>query len=243
MGDGVIVGTLTAETVGLGPLTLDPVIRINGIDHVVIGLIAGSVTLPALANAVLVDAHEVGRVTTIESATVYVTTSPGAAPQVAKQAPVALDSYDPARFEVVAPPDPQAFREQIQGDLRVTLLALSLVAAIVSVLALANAMLLSVVERSGEIGLRRAMGARRAHIYAQVSAEALVVGVLGGVVGVLGALAAILGITISRHWIPVFDLRLLPIGILAGAIVGTLGGTAASVRAARLEPSEALRSV
>ena len=110
------------------------------------------------------------------------------------------------------------------------------------VVSLTSAMTMSVLERSSELGMRRAIGAHAHHVSRLVMTEAALVGVAGGVAGAATGVAALLGITIVRRWTPVLDLTHIPLAIAGGVLVGVLGGIAASVRARRVHPSDALRT-
>jgi ABC-type antimicrobial peptide transport system permease subunit len=105
----------------------------------------------------------------------------------------------------------------------------------------ANAMMMNVVERTGELGLRRAIGARSIHILAQTTVEAMLLGLAGGAVGFAIGTGGVLAVTVAKQWQPVLDLRLVPLALVGGAAVGVLGGLAAAVRASRIQPSDALR--
>ncbi|HEY8543699.1 MAG TPA: ABC transporter permease [Acidimicrobiales bacterium] len=184
------------------------------------------------------DAEEVGHVT---SGRVLIETAAGAARQVARQAPIAIDPAAPDRFEVDSPVDPRTLRAEIEGDVNATLLALSGVAALTSVLGIANAMTMGVVQRTSEFGLRRAIGARPRHLLAQVITESGVVGLLGGLLGLYLGMGGLIVVTIVNRWQPVLDLQLAPVALAIGTLVGMLGGTVAATRASRIQPIEALR--
>lgn len=116
------------------------------------------------------------------------------------------------------------------------------IALLVGGIGIANVMVIGVLERRGEIGLRRAMGARRVHVGLQVLGEAATLSVVGGVAGaMLGALAVTIYATI-RNWG-----TSVPPGVLVSAVgvalaVGAVGGLYPAWRAPRLSPAEALRS-
>lgn len=236
-----ISGTSLADDLGLGPVDLDPSVLVNGIEFRVVGLLADGGRAPALQTALVIGSDDAADIAPAGRSDVFITASAGAARQVAQQAALAIDPTDSLDLEVSAPVDPSTLRDTIQSDVRAALLALTVVAAFASILGVANAMLLSVIERTGELGLRRAIGAQPRHILSQASLESVIIGGLGGLAGLVAGLAVILCVTIVRQWQPVFDLRLAPLAIVAGAVVGSLGGLPASFRASRIQPSDALR--
>lgn len=174
--------------------------------------------------------------------TMLAVTSSGAAQQVAKQLPSALNPYEPDRIVVAAPTDSAQLRGQVEQGVQATLTAFTLLALIVAIAALMNATFLAVNARRGEIGMRKALGARDRQIGELITLESAIVGVVGGAAGLVLGMAAILVVTVSQRWAPVFDIVLLPIAIAVGLIVGAGGGGLASIRAARLRPAENLRS-
>jgi putative ABC transport system permease protein len=102
--------------------------------------------------------------------------------------------------------------------------------------------LVSVLERVGEIGLRRALGAARRHIAAQFLVESTVMGLLGGIAGASLGTLVVVAVSASRTWTPVLDPWMPLAAPLAGALIGLLSGTYPSLRAATMEPVEALRT-
>jgi putative ABC transport system permease protein len=146
----------------------------------------------------------------------------------------------PNEVDVSRPSD--ALAAEAAADVAFTglLLGLGAVALLVGGIGVANTMVISVLERRAEIGLRRAQGATRGHIRIQFFGEALLLSVLGGGAGVLLG-AGVTGLYASLQGWPV----VVPIWVIAGAILATLviGGVAGlypAIRAARLAPTEAL---
>jgi ABC-type antimicrobial peptide transport system permease subunit len=130
----------------------------------------------------------------------------------------------------------------VQQDLNTLFLVLGLVSLLVGAIGIANVTLVSVLERTGEIGLRRALGARRRHIASQFLAESTTIGFLGGVLGASFGVLVVVIVAAFRTWTPVLDSWIPLAAPVAGAIIGLASGVYPSLRAARLEPVDALRA-
>jgi putative ABC transport system permease protein len=121
-------------------------------------------------------------------------------------------------------------------------LGLGAVALLVGGVGIANVMVISVLERRSEIGLRRALGATRRHVAEQFLAEALLLSVLGGLAGtVIGAAATAIYAT-TQHWSVLIPPLALYGGVGAALAIGAIAGLYPAMRAARLSPTEALRT-
>jgi putative ABC transport system permease protein len=143
---------------------------------------------------------------------------------------------------VSRPSDALEARAAAKGQFTTLLLGLGAVALLVGAIGIANIMVISVLERRGEIGLRRALGATRRHISTQFLAESALLAVLGGILGlVLGAGATAI-YAVSKHEPFVVPLYALIAAPAAGFVIGAIAGLYPAAKAARLSPTEALRT-
>lgn len=237
----VLLGGTLADQIALGPLDGSPTVLIGSTEMTVVGLIQKSPRVPEETGGVLVSEHDASMLGKVDRSQALVVTDAGAAQQVAKEAPLVLDPYQPSSLSVTAPTDPSRLRADIESDLRSVLVAFTIVALLASMAGLANAMVLSVLERRQEFGLRRAIGARGVHIAGLVLAESVLIGLAGGVGGLFAGVASVLVVSITKGWVAVFDPTLAPIAVIGGVIVGAVGGAIASIRASLVQPQEALR--
>lgn len=238
-----LLGASAAERLGISSVANLPAIRIGDDVFLVAGILGAVDRQFDLLNAVIVP-EGVGReMYHLESPEkVLVETRIGAASLIGQQAATALKPDRPSAIEVSVSPEPQRVRESVQSDLGLLFVALSSVMLLVGAIGIANVTLVSVMERTGEIGLRRSVGAMRHHVATQFLLESSTMGFAGGVVGgALGTLTVV-GIALSQGWTPVLDPWIPLAAPLLGATVGLLAGLYPAWRAASMEPVEALRS-
>lgn len=240
-----VLGRQAAEQLGVTRIDNTPAIFVGDEAFTVIGILGdiGRADQAGLTGEVILPWSTANERLRIGAASdIVIATSLGAGQLVAAQAALALSPNNPDQLLVTAPPDPADLRAGVAGDLNSLLLILGVVSLIVGALGIANVTLVTVMERVGEIGLRRALGARRRHIAAQFLVESTAVGLLGGIIGASAGILAVVTISITKHWTPVLDGTLTIGAALTGALVGLLAGLYPSLRAARMQPVDALRT-
>lgn len=153
-----------------------------------------------------------------------------------------VDPENPEEVEISRPSDLLEAQAAAESSFTGLFLGLGAVALVVGGIGIANVMVMGVVERRGEIGLRRAIGATRAHIRRQFLTEALTLALLGGASGVLLGVAVTYGYSTVQGWRVIVPLAALLGGIAASLAIGAVAGLYPAIRAARVSPTEALRS-
>jgi putative ABC transport system permease protein len=240
-----VIGTAAASQLGITSLTDQPAIFIGGQPFTVIGIIAGDQRLPQLNFGVSVPESTALRVWGPPQqglgAQMLIHTRLGAAAVVARQIPVALRPDDPPALTAYAPASGAALRHSVTASLNTLFLALAGIALIVGMIGIANTTLVAVLERAGEIGLRRALGARPVHIAAQFLTESTALGLFGGLIGASLGVAVVLAITVYHSWTALLDPRIVLAAPVAGALIGLLAGLYPALRAGTVEPADALR--
>lgn len=244
----VVLGTVAAQRLGVDRLSVAgrPVqVYLGDMWFTVAGVLAPMPLAPEIERAALIGYPIARRVfgTTRHASTLYVRADPERVLEAGSLLAATADPQNPEQTQISRPSDALQARADAQSTLTAVFLGLGAVALLVGGVGIANVMVISVLERRPEIGLRRALGATRAHIAVQFLGESVLLSLLGGAAGIgLGA-AATAGYAATQGWIVV-----VPVLSIAGAIaialaLGALAGLYPAVRAARLAPAAALRSV
>ena len=184
-----------------------------------------------------------GETKTGPPSTIYVRTATGHEAAVQSLLAQTADPEAPYEAAVSQPSDVLTARAAAAGAFNSLFLGLGVLALIVGAVGVANIMIISVLERRSEIGLRRALGATKAQIRTQFLAESILLAVIGGAVGVLAGAAATAVYANSKGWAVVIPVEAWLGGIASAILIGAFAGLLPAVRASRMPPTVALRTV
>lgn len=239
-----VIGRAVAEKLSISRVDNQPILFLGDDIYYVIGVIDSAVRNNYLLNSIVVPSgtameNFAGKTKAVG---VFIVTKPGAAKLIGRQAPIAINPNEPNTLRAEVPIDPVELREQISSDVTRFLFLVSAISLLIGTVSIANAVLLNVIERRKEIGLRRAMGATRNQIRNQIVFESSVMGFIASIVGLAIAMYIVVGVSLMNSWTPTIDLRVLLLSPILGIATGVVAGVIPARRAARTLPSETLRS-
>jgi putative ABC transport system permease protein len=246
-----MIDTTTAATLGISAarLAAHPAVFVDGIAYTVVGIYRSAQRVVTDESAMLIPENtalaDYGNpqpgIGNQDEAQMVIATRVGAAQAVARQIAAAELPTDPSRLVVTSPPSPQNLQSQVSADLAGLFLILALISLLIGAVGIANTTLVAVLERTEEIGLRRAVGARPRHIAAQFLAESTTLGTLGGLIGTCIGVGVVVIFAATKNWTAVLNpVYTLPAPLI-GSLVGLLAGAYPALRAARTSPLAALR--
>lgn len=238
----VVLGAAAAEELHIWRVDNRPAIFIGDDLYTVVGILADAPRVPTLVNSVMLPAGTAAERYRVTGPTsVLVDTEVGATQLIARQAATALVPENPRAVAVVAPPDPKEIRQGLTADVNGLFVVLGLLTVAVGAIGIANTSLVAVLERTGEIGLRRALGATRLDIALQVLGETGVIGLIAGICGTTAGILIIVAVSNLRGWTPVLDPWTFVAAPLGACAVAMIAGFSPARRATNIDPVDALR--
>jgi putative ABC transport system permease protein len=250
----VVLGAAAAQRLGIDRLWRDERVWLGGMWFYVSGILNPAVLAPEIDSSALIGypvaerylnytSTTDGKTTTGPPTTIYVRTQNNQVDAVDSVLANTADPENPSYVDVSQPSAALTARADAQGAFNGLFLGLGAVALLVGAVGVANIMIIGVLERRSEIGLRRALGATRGQIRVQFLSEAILLALIGGAVGVgVGSLATLV-YAHTNHWAVVIPTEAWAGGIASAILIGAVAGLMPAIRAARLSPTDALRTV
>jgi len=249
-----VLGSVAARQLGVDRVLPDQRIWLGGQWFNVAGILNPSPLAPDIDASALIGypaaLKYLGYVSTVGGkekagppSTIYVRAATGHEAAVQSLLAQTANPEAPYEVNVSQPSDVLTARAAAAGAFNSLFLGLGVVALIVGAVGVANIMIISVLERRSEIGLRRALGATKNQIRTQFLAESILLAVIGGVVGVLAGTAATAVYASSKGWAIVIPVEAWSGSIASAILIGAFAGLMPAVRASRMPPTVALRTV
>ena len=240
----VVLGSVTAQRLGIESLTASPMIWLGEEWFIVVGILESLDLHPNLDRSALIGVEVAESLLDSEDppTTIYVRAQPEDVVAVANVLPATVNPEFPDQVNVTRPTDTLEVQEAADDTLTALFLGLGAVALLVGGVGIANVMVISVLERRSEIGLRRALGATRKHITYQFLSESILLAGTGGVAGVLLGAGVTAAWASYQGWDTLVPLVAVVGGLVAAVAIGAIAGLYPALRAAKLSPTEALRT-
>jgi len=237
-----VLGAAAAQRMGIDRVWPGERIWVGSQWFYVVGILHPAVLAPEIDSSVLIGypaAHTYLQYTG-HPTTIYVRTVTSQTNRIDNLLAAQANPQQPEEVNVSQPSAALTAQADAQGAFDVLFLGLGAVALLVGAVGVANIMVISVLERRSEIGLRRALGATKGHIRIQFLAEAILLAVAGGAAGVIFGIIATTVYANTKGWSVVIPPLAWAGGLGAAIIIGAAAGLLPALRAARMSPTEAL---
>lgn len=235
-----VLGATAASRLGI--VSPGSAVTIDGTPHTVLGILQPSALVPELDTSALVGAPHAASNLGFDSTptTLFERSADDAVETVRALIPGTVNPQSPNEVAVSRPSDSLAAQHAIDTAFTGLLLGMGSVALLVGGIGVANTMVITVLERRREIGLRRALGATRAHVRRQFLAEAVLLASYGGGLGLVLGVGGTIVVSLLNGWPPTIPPAVAVASVVVTVAVGALAGMLPAMKAARLSPTEAL---
>jgi putative ABC transport system permease protein len=239
-----VLGAAAAQRLGIDRVFSGERIWLDGMWFYVAGILRSAPLAPEIDSAVLIGFPAAKHYLDFDGhpSEIYVRARNSGVDAVDNILAATANPEDPSDVDVSQPSAALVARADAQGAFNDLFLALAAVALVVGAVGVANIMIIGVLERRSEIGLRRALGATKANIRTQFLSEAILLALLGGIVGVLAGIIATAIYASTKGWAVVIPTLAWGGGLGAALAIGAIAGLLPAIRAARMSPTEALRT-
>ena len=240
-----VLGAQAAQLLGIDRVYPGERVWLGGMWFYVAGILTSATLAPEIDSSVLVGFPAAEKYLGLDGhpTTIYVRTVTTQTAAVQAVLAATANPENPNEVNVSQPSAALVARADAQGALNGLFLGLGAVSLLVGAVGVANIMIISVLERRSEIGLRRALGATKGNIRTQFLSEAILLALLGGLAGVAFGVLATAIYAQSKHWAVVIPTLAWAGGLGAAFAIGAIAGLLPAIRAARLSPTDALRTV
>jgi putative ABC transport system permease protein len=237
-----VLGAAAAQRLGIDRIWPGMRIWAGGMWFYVTGILRPAALAPEIDSAILVGFPAAGKYLHFDGhpSKVYLRAANSQVTTVDNLLAAQADPENPSEVSVSQPSDALTAQADAAGAFDTLFLGLGAVALLVGAVGVANIMVISVLERRQEIGLRRALGATRGQIRTQFLAEAILLALAGGAAGVIIGAVSTAVYAHAKGWATVIPPEAWAGGLGAALLIGALAGLLPAIRAARLSPTEAL---
>jgi putative ABC transport system permease protein len=240
-----VLGAQAAQLLGVDRVYRTERIWLGGMWFYLAGILEPAALAPEIDDSVLVGFPAAERYLHFDGhpTTIYVRAVTSQTEAVQTVLAATADPESPNEVNVSQPSAALTARAEAKGALNSLFLGLGAVSLLVGAVGVANIMLIGVLERRSEIGLRRSLGATKGQIRTQFLAEAVLLSLIGGAAGVAAGAISTVVYASAKHWTAVVPVSAWAGGLVAAILIGAIAGLLPAIRAAGLPPTEALRTV